>query len=103
MHNFFNLKMQVTGPVGYLLFLQSLSNYLGQNSTENIERLESPVVRNKHKDKPNVYLTQLWCLQSTGRSSLIEGLTIWKRLYSPVIDHKYYYQFSLKYLQQVLT
>lgn len=92
----------VSGPVGYLLFLQSLSFYLGQNSVENIERLASTIVRNKHKEKPNVYLTQIWCLQNVGFFNLKEGLDIWKKLYSPVLDHKYYYLYSIKYLQQVL-
>lgn len=92
----------LSGPVGYLLFLQSLSLYLGQNSSESIERLASVEVRNKYKEKPNVYLTQVWCLQSAGVLSLKEGLTVWKRLYLPVLDHKYFYQFGLKYLSNVL-
>lgn len=92
----------LSGPVGYLLFLQSLSLYLRENSSENIERLASAEVRNKYKEKPNVYLTQVWCLQTAGVLSLKEGLTIWKKLYSPVLDHKYFYQFGLKYLHQIL-
>lgn len=49
----------LSGPVGYLLFLQNLSLYLGENSNENVERLASAEVRNKYKEKPNVYLTQV--------------------------------------------
>lgn len=93
---------QVSGPVGYLLFLQCLSVYLGQNSSENVDRLASPAIRNKYKEKPNLYLTQIWCLQSVGFKNLRGGLEIWKKLYEPQLDHKYFYQFAIKYLLQVL-
>ena len=79
-----------------------LSIYLEQNTAENIDRLASPAIRNKNKEKPNVYLTQIFCLQSIGYYNLKEGLDIWKKLYSPVLDHKYFYQFGLKYLNQIL-
>ena len=113
----------LSGPVGYLLFLQNLSLYLGSNSSESVERLASAEIRNKYKEKPNVYLTQVmkllkrfsgksilslsgpvqvWCLQSVGVLSLSEGLNVWKKLYSPMLDHKYFYQFGIKYLQHVL-
>ena len=93
----------VSGPIGYLLFLQSLSMYLGQNSNENIDRLASTAIRNKYKEKPNIYLTQIWCVQSVGFFNLKDGLEIYKKLYSPMLDHKYFYQFALKYLQQILN
>lgn len=94
---------QLTGPVGYLLFLQCLSIYLGQNSVDNVDRLASSEIRNKYQEKPNLYLTQVWCLQSVGFSNLKAGLDVWKKLYEPQLDHKYFYQFAIKYLQQVLN